>query len=91
MGYKALLTFDLENGVSLEQRKKAYDYLKEQKWERVKSLTTTWKCSFNDDVTREAAIKECKSDVARAARLAGISLYHAAVQVGKGDVEIFHS
>ncbi|MCG9712914.1 hypothetical protein L1D29_08810 [Shewanella insulae] len=89
MGYKALLTLDLENGVSSEKREKFYEYLKKEKWSKLAGLTTAWKCSFNDDVTRESAIRVVKNDVAGAARHAGVSSYNAAVQVGKGEIEKF--
>ena len=32
MGYKALLTLDLENGVTNDQRKKVYEYLEKENW-----------------------------------------------------------
>ncbi|WP_148252865.1 hypothetical protein [Aidingimonas lacisalsi] len=89
MGYKALLTLDIENGVSSEKREKFYEYLKKEKWTKLSGLTTSWKFSFNDDVTRESAIRIVKSDVAGAARHAGVPSYNAAVQVGKGDIEKF--
>ncbi len=89
MGYKALLTLDLENGVSSERRQKVYEHLKQAKWAKLKSLTTTWKCSFNDDVSRDSAIRVSKQDVADAAKNAGVYNYNAVVQVGQGEVEEF--
>jgi len=72
-----------------EKRKKFYEYLKKEKWTKLSDLTTSWKCSFNDDVKRESAIGTAKSDVKGAARHAGVAVYNAAVQVGKGSVEEF--
>jgi len=87
MGYKALMTLDLENGVGAEKRQKVYDYLKQEKWTKLKALTTAWKCSFSDDVTRDSAISICKQDVVNATKIAGVSTYHVAIQVGKGEIE----
>jgi len=89
MGYKALLTLDLENSVSAEKRGKFYESLDKKQWTKLSDLTTAWKCSFNDDVTREAAIRVVKRDVANAAEYAGVYSYTAAVQVGKGLIEKF--
>ncbi|OOE62153.1 hypothetical protein BZG19_16430 [Salinivibrio kushneri] len=63
--------------------------MKKEKWTKLAGLTTAWKCSFNDDVTRESAIRVVKNDVASAAGHAGVSSYNAAVQVGKGEIEKF--
>lgn len=89
MGYKALLTVDLENGVSAEKRKKFYDYLAQEKWLKIPELTTTWECSFTEHVDRLGAIAVIKDDVASAAKHAGVSHYQAAVQVGKGSITKF--
>lgn len=89
MGYKALLTVDLENGVSADKRKKFYEYLAREKWTKLTELTTTWKCSFKDSVDRQGAIDVAKMDVKNGVEHAGISSYHAAVQVGKGTVTEF--
>lgn len=90
MGYKALLTLDLENGVSSEKRKKVYDQLEKEKWSKLKSLPTAWSCSFSNDVSRDLAVQGCKDDVANAAKAAGVSTYNAAVQVcDEGKVEEF--
>ncbi|MBP0602323.1 MAG: hypothetical protein ACRCS2_11430 [Morganella morganii] len=89
MGYKALLTLDLENGVSTEKREKFYAYLTQEKWIKIPNLTTAWKCTFNNDVTEESAISVVKNDVANAAKHAGVYSYNAAVQMGGSDVTQF--
>ncbi|MGI9274458.1 MAG: hypothetical protein ACR2PT_06320 [Endozoicomonas sp.] len=90
MGYKALLTLDLDSGVSsVNKRQKLYDYLKNEKWSKLSSLTTAWTCSFTDNVTHDNAIRTIKIDVANAARYAEAINYDAAVQIGKGDVVEF--
>jgi hypothetical protein len=87
MGYKALLTLDLENEVSSKKREKFYEYLKNEKWSNLPGLTTAWQCSYKEDVTRETAIRVAKNDVADASRHSGVSSYNAAVQVGKSEIE----
>lgn len=89
MGFKVLLTLDLERDVSTENRQKVYNYLKKQKWEKLKELTTSWKCSFEENANREAVISECKKDVRNAIRVGGVTSYHAALQIGEGEVEEF--
>ena len=85
MGYKALLTLDLDNKTSYETRKSFYDYLKDQKWVKLDSLTTVWTASFHDDITYNKAIDITKGDVQDAAKHSGVSSYDAAVQLGKSD------
>lgn len=89
MKYKALLTLDLEKGVSTEQREKFYEYLKEKKWVKLSNLTTTWKIVFVEGAKRENVIRTVKSHVANAAIHSNVSSYSAAVQVGEGLVEEF--
>lgn len=65
MGYKVLITFDLNN-VSTAQRTAFYEKLEELKWSRVGRLTTTWKCSFKESISRLDVSKEVKSDLEKA-------------------------
>lgn len=89
MGLEALLTLDLENGVSSERRQKVYDYLKQEQWMKLAGLTTAWRCSFEDNIDRDTALRICKKDINSAIRSAGVHSYNAAVQVGDGNVEKF--
>ena len=65
MGYKVLLTFDL-NDVTSTQRTAFYEKLEELKWSRVGKLTTTWKCSFEEGISRIDATKVVISDLKEA-------------------------
>ena len=86
MGYKVLITFDLNN-VTSTQRTAFYEKLEELKWSRVGKLTTTWKCSFNDDVTRNGATEEVILDLKKAKQHAKmISSVEYAFQMDKLDV-----
>lgn len=87
MGYKVLITFDLNNA-STEARNKFYDKLKELKWSRVGKLTTTWKCSFNDNVSRENAEKEVIKDLKASKLYANIDSVEYAFQMDKVDVSL---
>ncbi|MGA4493782.1 hypothetical protein [Vreelandella venusta] len=89
MKYRALLTLDLEKGVSAEKREKFYEYLRDKKWAKLSDLTTTWKATFSEGTTREDAISTAKTHVANAAKHSNVSSYSAAVQVGEGLVEEF--
>lgn len=54
MGLKVLITLDL-NDASTSQRQEFNSILEEHNWIKVGKLTTTWRCSFYDSVTRESA------------------------------------
>lgn len=84
MKFYVLLTLDLPN-VTAESRGKFYEVLDNEEWEKLDNLTTAWKCSFNEDVTKENAIGICKNDLSKAAQQSGISKYHAALQAGQSS------
>lgn len=88
MGYKVLLTLDIEKA-STEKRKLFYEYLKSQDWEKIPNLTTSWKASFNDNASREDVIATAKDDLKNAAQHAGVNFYNVALQMGKGLVVEF--
>lgn len=67
MGYKALITFDLNN-VTTTERTKFYEKLEELQWYMVGHLTTTWKCEFDDSFSRHDAAKVVISDLLNAKR-----------------------
>lgn len=88
MGYKVLITFDL-NSVTSTQRTEFYEKLQELKWFKVGKLTTTWKCSFNDNVTRLGATDEVISDLKKAKQHAKINTnVEYAFQMDKIDIEL---
>ena len=82
MKIHVLLTLDLPK-VNAEARQKFYDHLEEKEWDKLDNLTTAWKCSFQEDITKADAIGTCKKDLANAAKHAGISKYSAALQAGQ--------
>lgn len=85
MGYKALITFDLPDA-SDEKRKAFYDVLVSKKWKRIKSLTTSWRASFDDDVLRKDAITELRVDLANAKKSSKVAQVEYAIQIGTMDV-----
>ena len=86
-----MLTVDLENYVTTEQRKKFNEKMKELDWKKLVELTTTWTAPFKEDVARSSALRITKSDVAEAAKEGKISKYHAAVQFGEESPDTFKS
>ena len=82
MKIHVLLTLDLPK-VNADARQKFYDHLEEEKWAKLDNLTTAWKCSFKENITKANAIDICKKDLAKAAKHAGISEYSAALQAGQ--------
>jgi len=85
----ALISVDLENYVTSEQRKKFNEKLKELKWFKIIELTTIWTASFEDGITKSSALSTTKADVATAAKEGKISKYHAAVQFGYDSSDTF--
>ena len=82
MKYYVLLTLDLPN-VNPDSRQEFYDYLEKENWTKIANLTTAWKCSFNEGVTKTDAISICKADLENAATHAKVSKYNAAFQAGQ--------
>jgi hypothetical protein len=87
MGFKALITMDLPN-ITEEQRDQFYDILKEEKWLKIKKMTTTWKVSFSDEITRDDAIIALENDIKKAKQNCRISKVEYAVQLGMGEIKI---
>ncbi len=87
MGYKALVTLDLD--VTTEQREKFYNCLNEKHWTKISKLTTAWTVTFTDSSTRESAvlyieesIKTCKANCRIITRI------DYAIQLDKNDLVI---
>lgn len=76
MAVSVMLSVDLNN-VTSEARTKFYEELKTRLWVKLK-LTTTWRAQFKEGASKTGAINTAKSDVAAAAKLAGITNYEAA-------------
>lgn len=85
MGYKALITIDLDK-TSDEQRDRFYEKLEELKWLKIKTLTTTWKCRFQKNVSREDACKELISDLDKAKLHSNITKVEYAFQKDFSDI-----
>jgi hypothetical protein len=78
----AMLSLDLERYTTDENREKFYEYLKKEQWIKVPRVTTTWYASFKDGATEQGIVSAAKTDVANAAKYAGVSSYNAVVNVG---------
>lgn len=76
MAVSVMLSVDLNN-VTSAARTKFYDELKGRKWVKLK-LTTTWRGRFTEVTSKAGAINTAKSDVAAAAKAAGVANYEAA-------------
>jgi hypothetical protein len=77
-----MLTVDLNNYVTEEQREVFGDRLQELLWNRI-SLTTTWWAEFNDDAEEDEMIRVTIDEVADAAARAQIASYEVAAQAGQ--------
>lgn len=77
----SILTVDLNDDVSSQQRKDFGDKLSELKWKKMPDLTTVWYTSWKADVTEEGMINTTKSDVQKAADAARIEHYDASTAV----------
>lgn len=76
MAITVMLSVDLNN-VTSTVRAKFYEELKGKQWFKLK-LTTTWRAGFREGVSKADAISVTKSDVASAAKAAGVTNYEAA-------------
>jgi hypothetical protein len=82
MPYHAVVTVDLDNGVSSTARTKFNEELKKKKFSKHK-LTTLWTAVFTSATTREGAVKYARDSIDAAAALAGISTYEAFVSISE--------
>jgi hypothetical protein len=87
MGYKALITLDLNNSTE-EQRALFYEVLKDENWTKIPKLTTTWKCSFYDTANRVAANNTIIAHLNKAKLKSKISQVDYAFQLDKENVQI---
>jgi hypothetical protein len=85
MGLCAMLSIDLEAGVTADRRTEFNKQMAEKLWAKIPNVTTTWRATFTDGTTESSAIQTTRIDVAAAARTAGISKYHAVVEVGPSN------
>jgi hypothetical protein len=76
-----MLTVDLDQGVTTEQRKTFNEHLAYAHWVKL-NLTTTWYARFLEGATVQGAIQAAKNIVAKAAEAARIAAYEAAAEVG---------
>lgn len=83
MNRYSILTLDLNDEVTSEQRDAFYNELENRKWNKINSLTTLWYASWKDDVTDEGIIVITKSDVEGAAKVAKVQHYDASAVCGK--------
>lgn len=76
MALHMMLTVDLKNANS--NARAVFDAkMAEKKWSKSPTVTTTWTATFSPNATPQGAITTTKTDVADAARQAGIMVYEA--------------
>ena len=89
MEYKVLVTLDLPDATE-EQRKSFYEALTNENWKKIPNLTTAWKASFKDNVTRENAISTMELDLQKAKNTSKVKRVDYAMQLDPSDVIINH-
>ncbi|MFM9484589.1 hypothetical protein [Pseudomonas monachiensis] len=82
MPFHAVVTVDLDNGVSSTARTKFNEELKKKYFTKHK-LTTLWTVVFAAGAVREAAVKYARDSIDAAAAIAGISTYEAFVSISE--------
>ncbi len=85
MEYNALITIDLP-GSDEDTRKTFYQILEDEKWKKLKHLTTAWEVQFNDGVTKQAAIAILKEDLEKAKSKSGAKEAFYAIQIAETDL-----
>jgi len=84
MPYHAIVTVDLDNGVSSTARTKFNEELKKKNFSKHK-LTTLWTAIFTPATTREGAVKYARDSIDAAAALAGIHTFEAFVSISEAS------
>jgi hypothetical protein len=87
MGYKAIITLDLAYATD-KQRESFYEYLIKKNWYKISSLTTAWRASFGDTVTRVDAIQALEKELSEAKIESKVSKVEYALQLDKFDVVV---
>lgn len=82
MTFHAIVTVDLDNGVSSTARTKFNEELKKKHLAKHK-LTTLWTVAYVEGATREGALKYARDSVDAAAAASGISTYEALVSISE--------
>jgi len=82
MPFYAVVTVDLDNGVSSTARTKFNEELKKKHFTKHK-LTTLWTVVYVAGTSREAAVKYARDSIDAAAATAGISTYEAFVSISE--------
>lgn len=85
MGLRAMLSLDLEAGVSVDRRTEFNKQMATKHWTKISNVTTTWWNTFVDGGTEAGIVQTTKNHVAEAAKAAGISKYHAVIEVGPSN------
>ncbi len=86
MGYKVLVTIDLPK-ITENERQKFYEFLESKKWTKIERLTTAWRVSFKDDVTRDGAISTTLNDLKNAKINSKVSEVEYALQLERHDIQ----
>ncbi|NUU34748.1 hypothetical protein [Pseudomonas sp. C2B4] len=82
MTYYALVTVDLDNGVSRAARDKFNDELAKKHFSKHK-LTTVWTATYKLGTTKAVAISYARNCIDEAAAKAGITTYEALVTISE--------
>jgi len=80
MGYKIFIKLSLPNATENE-REIFCESLVNENWSRITALPTEWKASFEEDVTRERAIKIMHNDLLRAKNESKVKKVEYAMQI----------
>ena len=93
MSTHLLLSVDLPNHVTTDQRDKFNAKLAELHWTKLQHLDTVWRASYKEGATISSAgaISETQRDVVAAAAHAGIREYYGVVQIGPDQSTEFSS
>ena len=87
MNYEALITLEIPNVKYDNIRTIFYDVLRNNNWDKISKISTTWRRFFNKGETREDAIKALTNDMKTAKTRSGVVLVEYAIQLGYSKVE----
>ena len=78
-----LITLDLKNKVTNDNRQIFYDYLEEQNWYKYDDVDTAWYCSFNSPCNVDEIYNIIKQDLNNASKKAKRTSYNVVLAVSK--------
>lgn len=77
----SILSLELNDDVSTEERNLFYKALEKFQWKRINSTTTLWYAHWKSDASDEGIVNTTKNDVEQAAKTSNVKHYDASTAI----------